>query len=91
MDEMKFTVAVPVDDYARLVENETKLEVLTDVLLETAQLSFNRKALRFDDDTICTLLKTMTGYRYEVRLKDLQREREDTLCAAEPDSTTIKV
>ena len=82
MDEMKITVAVPVDDYARFIEHETKLEVLIDVLLETAQLNFNRRALRFDDDTICTLLKLMSGYRYEGKLEELQRE-----C----DSTTIKV
>lgn len=82
MDEMKITVAVPVDDYARFIEHETKLEVLIDVLLETAQLNFNRRALRFDDDTICTLLKSMIGYRYEGKLEELQRE-----C----DSTTIKV
>lgn len=87
----KLTVAVPVDDYARFIEHETKLEVLIDVLLETAQLNFNRKALRFDDDTICMLLKSMIGYRYEGKLEELQREREETLCAAEPDSTTIKV
>lgn len=89
--EPKLTVAVSVDDYARFIERETKLEVLIDVLLEIAQLNFNRKALRFDDDTICMMLKSMIGYRYEEKLEELQCEYKESLCAAVPDSTTIKV
>lgn len=91
MNENNSVVTIETDQYDSLVATETKFDILTDSMLESAQLAFDRKSLRFDDEIICTLLKVMLNYRYDAKLEELQREREDTLCAAEPDSTTIKV
>lgn len=91
MDEKTNVVTIEVDEYDSLVETETKYEILTRSMLKSAQLAFDRKSLRFDDELICTLLKVMLDYLYDSKLEELQRERKETLCAAEPDSTTIKV
>ena len=96
MDEKNNVVTIEVDEYDSLVETSTKYEILTKSMLKSAQLAFDRKSLRFDDELICTLLKGMLDFHYDVKLEALLREREkslreDTLCKAEPDSTTIKV
>ena len=91
MNENNNVVTIEVDQYDSLVETETKYKILTRSMLKSAQLAYDRKSLRFDDEIICTLLKVMLDYLYDSKLEELQREREETLCEAAPDSTTIKV
>lgn len=91
MNENNNAVTIEVDQYDSLVETETKYEILTRSMLKSAQLAFDRKSLRFDDEIICTLLKVMLGYTYDSKLEELQCEYKESLCAATPDSTTIKV
>lgn len=91
MNENNSVVTIKTYQYDSLVGTETKYDILTSSMLESAQLAFDRKSLRFDDEMICTLLKAMLGYTYDSKLEELQREYKESLCAAEPDSTTIKV
>lgn len=78
-------------EYCNLARTSANYRTLTKAILNSAKLAYDSKSLRFDDEIICALLKVMEGYDYEDKLQELQREREETLCAAVPDSTTIKV
>ena len=92
MDEKnERTITVPFWEYSDLATRDVEHTTFINALLESAKLSYNRKELSFDDAIINTMIKTLQRFAYNSRLAELQREREETLCDAVPDSTTIKV
>ena len=83
MDEKTNVTTISTEEYCNLVTTSTEYEILTRTIIKSAKLAYDRKSLRFDDELICALLKTMESYLYESRVRELQNE--------ECDSTTIKV
>ena len=82
MDDNTFATISTVE-YCNLAMTSANYSTLTKAILNSAKLAYDRKSLRFDDELICSLLKTMEGYLYEMKVRELQDE--------ECDSTTIKV
>ena len=82
MDDNK-TTTISTVEYSNLAVTSANYETLTRAIINSAKLAYDRKSLRFDDEIICTLLKVMEGYLYEMKVRELQDE--------ECDSTTIKV
>lgn len=90
-EETRLTITVPAGAYEELIVRDAEHVTFINALLESAKLSYNHKELSFDDGLINTMLKTLQRYAYNSRLEELQGEYKATLCAAVPDSTTIKV
>ena len=82
MDDNK-TTTISTVEYCNLATTSANYGTLTRAIINSAKLAYDRKSLRFDDEIICTLLKVMEGYLYEMKVRELQDE--------ECDSTTIKV
>jgi len=78
------TTTISTVEYCNLAMTSADYKTLTRAIINSSKLAYDRKSLRFDDEIICTLLKTMENYLYESRISDLQ-------AAEECDSTTIKV
>lgn len=74
---MKFTettgaISVPRSDYAQLIRNTTKLELLTNALFNAAMLSYREEELRFDSDQVAAILKALDYETYDYKLQALQ-------------------
>lgn len=52
--------------------NELRLSILTDAIFNAARLNYNGKKLAFDDDEICTVLRSMFPDDYDGVLANLQ-------------------
>lgn len=75
MDENNtIMVSVPIKRYQELIENEVKLNLLTNTLLGTARLNYNKKGFVFSDDTIDVVLNAIYPYDHATLVARLQEE-----------------
>ena len=72
MEEMMITI--PVDDYRLCLEDRAQLDLLLQVILGHASLSYTKDKLRFDDDMIANVLRVVCPNGYTEKLKALQAE-----------------
>ena len=78
MEDMNLDkVTISIDDYSEMYEAEIKLSYFLRALMDNSKLSYNKKYLNYDDETISTILKMLEPYAYEARLKDLRKEESD--------------
>lgn len=66
------TVTLPFEDFRDLIESQTRLETLEDMLMSAAELSYDGKVLRFDPDAVRFICESVTGSAYTMRLNQLQ-------------------
>ena len=76
-DGNKITVEIPKEEYRTLVEESLILDTLVHGLLKSATLSWNKKNLMYDDQSVSTLLAVLVPSSYGTRLADLQKEQEE--------------
>lgn len=69
-------VVITIEEYVDLIRDSQTLESLVQTLLEKAELSWDKKALRFDDSSTCHVLSALCRNRYHGRLFTLQAEKE---------------
>lgn len=82
-------VVVATERYEELLGAERTFELFKAMLLDTAELSWNNKDLRFDDELLNTLLKMESPYSWNSKLNKLRIEKG--LGAESPDTVTITV
>ena len=71
------TVTIDINEYTVLVSRSVKFDMLIDGLYGCASLSWDKKALRFDDDETVTLLKAIDSYIYNVNFHRVVGEGEN--------------
>lgn len=69
-------VVITIEEYIDLIRDSQTLESLVQTLLEKAELSWDKKALRFDDSSTCHVLSALCRNRYHDKLFALQREAD---------------
>lgn len=61
-------------EYAMLLHAKFDLEMVKDVLLNRAGIDWSGKYLTWNDETTSTVIRYITGYGYDKKLKELTNE-----------------
>lgn len=69
-------VAIPVDEYAELIESRSNLDIFCNALYGGARLSWDKKSLQFNDSDLNAVLKAVNTGMYSRHLMNLQKEYE---------------
>lgn len=70
-------VAIPMDEYAELMECSIKLDILVSVLYDNASLSWDKKYMKFDSSAIDAVLKAI-NYKYNYVINQLKEAEDET-------------
>lgn len=65
-------VVITIEEYVDLIRDSQTLESVLQALFEKAELSWDGKRMRFDDESICHVLSALCRNRYYARLISLQ-------------------
>ncbi len=65
-------VVITIEEYIDLIRDSQALESIVQTLLDKAELSWDEKRLRFDDDSLCHVLSALCRNRYHGTLFALQ-------------------
>ena len=68
-------VVVNVEEYIDLIRDKKALEAIEQILFEKAELSWDGKRLRFDDESLCHVLSALSRGRYYGTLCTLQMKK----------------
>lgn len=74
--ESERTVTISLREYRMLMEVKRDMEFVVELALGSAQLGWNKRDLRFDDDTLAALIQFINPVAYQDRLFELQKEEE---------------
>ena len=69
-------VVLNIGEYIDLIRADQTLDAILGVLFDKAELSWDAKRLRFDDESLCHVLGALCRNRYHGRLFTLQAEKE---------------
>ena len=67
-------ISIPLCEYRELVQKAEAFSIMKGILFQNAELSYNGKALRFDDECLQDFLCT-NDVRYERLLNNLQEAK----------------
>ena len=71
-------VAIPITEYVDLIGDSQILAMMLNCLFDNAYLSYDKRELRFSDNSITELLKSSQyATRYKLNLEALKAEVED--------------
>ena len=65
------------DEFEQLVEVRREFQILLNILMQSAKLSWDGKELEYREEPINAILKALVPQLVANRLEDLQREKED--------------
>ena len=74
MEPITNTVTLNLSEYMGLIQCAVDFENLRKALYRGASLNFDKTALRFSDDTLCTILGIVDSDGYEQKLAELKGE-----------------
>lgn len=67
-------VAITIEEYVDLIRDSQTLETLVNTLLDNAELSYDKKDLRFDDSSTRHVLSALCRNRYYGRYATLKMD-----------------
>lgn len=70
-------VVITVEEYIDLIRDSQTLEAIEQILFEKAELSWDGKRLRFDDESLCHVMSALSRGRYYGTLCRLQMEKRE--------------
>ena len=74
-------VTLPMERYEYLLETEAAYGILTDVMLSSATLNWNKTGLNFDDAQTSVLLEAIAPQAVKKRMAELKAEAEKKAAA----------
>ena len=69
-------VIIEAGEYAGLQRESNELEVLVDLLLDSADLNYREDGLTYNSETISAFLRTRYRRSYNEKLEKLKKEKE---------------
>lgn len=69
-------VVICIEEYIDLIRDRQTLEAILEAIFEKAELSWDGKRMRFDDESICHVLSALCRNRYHGTLFALQTKAE---------------
>lgn len=73
---MENTVTISTIDYEELLLSSYKLDMLIEVLVDSARLNWNKTGLKYEEDQVNPILNLITP-AYRKTLKELKKEAEN--------------
>lgn len=76
IERVENTVTISLDEYEMLIRDSQTMRLLESVIYQNAELSWDKKKLSIDSDSIGLLLRAINPDKHDMTLELLKAERE---------------